>query len=98
MKENSFSELLVFCVETIIMCPKTYQQRSIFKKVRIRFFQRTLPFLITVFMGSCISSPTDQTGIQTSEKTVENGSAEAALIYNGNMNISSKVAVNNLFI
>lgn len=49
-------------------------------------------------MGSCISSPTDQTGIQTSEKTVENGSAEAALIYNGNMNISSKVAVNNLFI
>lgn len=44
-------------------------------------------------MGSCMSSPHDDSAVQTANQSVQNGSEEAALIYNGNMNISSKVTV-----
>lgn len=44
-------------------------------------------------MGSCVSSPHDGSVIQTTVKSVENGIEESALIFNGNVNTSSRISV-----
>ena len=44
-------------------------------------------------MGSCLSSPTDGQIVDSAVSSLENGSDEAALIYNGNMVMSSKISV-----
>lgn len=44
-------------------------------------------------MGSCLTKPTDGQIVDSAVSTIENGSDEAALIYNGNMVMSSKISV-----
>ena len=44
-------------------------------------------------MGSCLSAPTDVGSVDTSVRNIDNGSDEAALIYSGNMVVSSKISV-----
>ena len=44
-------------------------------------------------MGSCLSSPTDGKIVDSAVSSLEKGSDEAALIYNGNMVMSSKISV-----
>lgn len=49
-------------------------------------------------MGSCVSTVDTTDAVRMGVEAVDNGSDEAALIHNGNMNISSKVAVKGFFI
>ena len=44
-------------------------------------------------MGSCLSAPTDVGSVDTSVRNIDNGSDEAALIYSGNMVVSSKISL-----
>ena len=44
-------------------------------------------------MGSCLSAPTDVGSVDTSVRNIDNGSDDAALIYYGNMVVSSKISV-----
>lgn len=44
-------------------------------------------------MGSCISSPEDGNVVLTSVKSVQNGTDEASLIFNGNVSSSSRITV-----
>ena len=58
----------------------------------IQFEKRLQKFILCV-MGSCLSSPTDGQIVDSAVSSLENGSDEAALIYNGNMVMSSKISV-----
>ena len=49
-------------------------------------------------MGSCCSSPVDGQVVDSTVSALENGSDEAALIYNGNMVMSSKISVHSRWI
>lgn len=44
-------------------------------------------------MGSCMSSPNDAGSLQTQATVDQNGSEEAALIYQGSMVMGSKITV-----
>ena len=56
-------------------------------------FGKRLQYFILCLMGSCLSSPTDGQIVDSAVSSLENGSDEAALIYNGNMVMSSKISV-----